>query len=443
MPDHATYNAYLPEARDLYWQQAKRYLWDGGFDAWWCDSSEGFCRSDWNGQYLREPWERYSNVSEELKRHIDPSYANTFCIVHAQTIWDGQRAETSEKRVVNLTRSGYPSIQRYGTIVWSGDISSKWSVLKMQIAEGLRICMSGLPYWTFDIGGFFPTDGKFWFLNGDFNDGVKDPGFRELYTRFLQTACFFPVFRSHGTGTPREIWQFGKPGEMFYDSIARFIRLRSQLIPYIYALALKTNIEDYTMLRSLVFEFPDDTSVRDRSDAFMFGSAFLVFPVTDPCYFAPGGKALDKAKTQCCALPSGAGWVDFWTGTHYSGGITVTVNASIDTMPLFVREGSIVPMTEAVQYADEGLEKPLEIHVFPGADGSFTLYEDAGDGYGYEQGDYSCTLLTWDDEARVLHLGKRQGSYSGMNANRSAVCVVEGKRTTFTLDGSEQKIFVE
>jgi alpha-D-xyloside xylohydrolase len=197
------------------------------------------------------------------------------------------------------------------------------------------------------------------------------------------------------------------------------------------------------MLRSLVFEFPDDTSVRDRSDAFMFGPAFLVFPITDPRYFAPGGKALNESKTQRCALPSGAGCVDFWTGTHYSGGTAPIVNASIETMPIFVREGSIVPMTEPVQYADEGLEKPLEIHVFPGADGSFTLYEDAGDGYGYEQGDYACTLLTWDDETCVLHLGKRQGSYPGMNTKRSALCVLEGKRIAFTLDGSEQNILVK
>ncbi|MGE5614441.1 MAG: TIM-barrel domain-containing protein [Bacillota bacterium] len=456
LPDHATYNPYLEPARKLYWEQAKKEFFNSGVDAWWCDSSEGFCRSDWNGELKREPWERFCLVSEELKRHIDPTLANTFCVVHAKGIYEGQRAATQEKRVVNLTRSGYPSQQKYGTILWSGDIPAKWSVLKNQIAEGIRFCMSGMPYWTLDIGAFFVASAEawkkrpgnedldlVWFRDGDYDNGVADPAYRELYTRWLEFGCFLPIFRSHGTDTPREIWNFGEEGEIFYDSIAKFIRLRYRLIPYIYSIAARCVLEDYTMLRGLAFDFLEDKAVKDIRDEFMFGQAFLVCPVYRPMYYEAGGKPIQVEKTWECYLPAGTDWYDYWDGRRYNGGQKITIEAPIDRIPLFVRAGSIIPMTETVQYAEQESEKSLEIHVYPGADGIFSLYEDSGDGYGYEHGEYAITDLVWDDEKRTLKIGARKGSYPGMKEERAAEIVVGSKRIPLILDGNEKKIICQ
>ena len=453
LPDHATYNAFLEDARELYWEQAKKELFNSGFDSWWCDSSEGFCRDDWSGEFKRESWERFWLVSNELKRHIDPTLANTFCVVHAQSIYEGQRSVTNEKRVVNLTRSGYPSQQKYGTILWSGDVSAKWTVLKEQIAEGIRFCMSGMPYWTVDIGGFFVSSAKawrarpgndrfalMWFRNGDYDEGTADPAYRELYTRWLQYACFLPIFRSHGTDTPREIWNFGEEGEMFYDSIAKFIRLRYRLIPYIYSLAARCTLDDYTMLRGLAFDFPEDKSVQDIGDMFMFGPAFLVAPVCQPMYYDIGGKPIQSEKNSECYLPAGADWYNFWDGSFYKGGQSVSVDAPIDKMPLFVRAGSIIPMTETVQYAQQECEKKLELHIYPGMDAEFSFYEDSGDGYGYESGEFALTQIHWDDGANTLTIGARKGGYPGMEANRPAVVVQGDKKIPFTFDGNEKII---
>ena len=453
LPDHATYNAYLEPARQLYWEQAKKELFNSGFDSWWCDSSEGFCRDDWNGEFKREPWERFWLVADELKRHIEPTLANTFCVVHAKSIYEGQRATTQEKRVVNLTRSGYPSQQKYGTILWSGDVSAKWKVLKEQIAEGIRLCMSGIPYWTVDIGAFFVLSAKawrnrpgndvfslMWFRDGDYDDGLADPAYRELYTRWLEYACFLPIFRSHGSDVPREIWNFGEEGEMFYDSIAKFIRLRYRFIPYIYSLGARCALNDYTMLRGLAFDFLEDKDVRDIGDQFMFGPAFLVCPVYRPMYYEVGGKPIESEKTKECYLPAGAQWYDYWDGRHYEGGQSIIVDAPIDRIPLFVRAGSIVPMTETIQYAEQETEKTLEIHVFPGTDGSFSFYEDSGDGYGYEYGEYAVTELIWVDEKKTLKIGARSGNYPGMKVQRLAEIVIDDKKFPVILDGNEKEV---
>ncbi|MDR2629440.1 MAG: hypothetical protein LBC60_00800, partial [Spirochaetaceae bacterium] len=339
LEDRATYNAFDRDARKLYWEQANRELFSGGFDSWWCDSTEPFSGPDWSGPVLREPWERYILVGEEHKKYLDPALANCYSLEHARGLYENQRAETEEKRVLNLTRSGWAGSQRYGAVLWSGDTSARWEVFKKQICEGLNLCMSGLPWWTMDIGGFFTLREKwqnrgcgmdknpesFWFWQGDFEDGIKDPGYRELYLRWLQFGCFLPLFRSHGTDTPREIWNFGKPGEVFYDAIESFIRLRYRLMPYIYSLAAMVSWDGYTMLRSLLFDFGDDPKAGTRADQFMFGPAFLVCPVTEPFRFGPRGIPLNKKEAWSCYLPGSTRWYDFWTGEVHEGGKEIIV----------------------------------------------------------------------------------------------------------------------
>lgn len=411
--DLATYDAFNPEARAMYWRQAKRELFDGGFDAWWCDSTEPFSGPDWGGAHKREPWERFQLVGGEHKKFLDPEQANLYALAHARGIYENQRNDTPDRRVVNLTRSGYVSGQRYGAVLWSGDISARWDVMKAQIAEALNMAASGYPWWTLDIGAFFVVHENWrargcgcdndpspkWFWHGDFEDGIGDPGYRELYTRWLQFGCFLPMFRSHGTDAPREIWNFDEP---FRGVIEKYIKLRYQLMPYIYSLAGRVWHDDGMMLRPLMFDFPEDKRACALATEYMFGPSLLVCPVTEPMYHAPGGVAIDREKRWTVYLPAGCDWYDFWDEKRYSGGQEVTVDAPLDRMPLFVRAGSIIPMVEGLQYADQAPDGPMEVRVYPGADADFDLYEDSGDGYGYEKGEYTLTRLHWDDRQKIL-----------------------------------------
>ncbi|MBX3062672.1 MAG: DUF5110 domain-containing protein [Anaerolineae bacterium] len=418
--NQATYDAFKEQARALYWNQANDGLFSHGIDAWWCDCTEPF-QADWMGAIKPEPEERLRINTGEAKRYLDPEFINAFSLLHSQGIYEGQRSTTSDKRVVNLTRSAYLGQQRYSTITWSGDVSATWGTLRRQIADGLNFCATGVPYWTTDIGAFFvKNDPKLWFWNGDFNRGVEDMGYRELYVRWFQFGAFLPMFRAHGTDTPREIWRFGEPGEMFYDALVKFLRLRYRLIPYIYSLAGMVTHEDYTMLRALPFDFRCDPAVYNVCDQYMFGPALLVNPVTEPLYYAPQSTPLkDISKSRSVYLPQGADWYDFWTGTRYSGGQTITANAALDTMPLYVRAGSILPLGPDIQHSAEGANSPLDLHIYPGQDAHFTLYEDEGDNYNYEQGQFSTIRLTWNDASRRLTFHQSQGSYPGMPDTRN------------------------
>lgn len=414
--DLSTYDAFDPEARAMYWRQAKRELFDGGFDAWWCDSTEPFSGPDWGGEAMRAPEERYRLVGGEHKKFLPPEKANLYAVAHARGIYEHQRTEAPDKRVLNLTRSGYASSQRYGAVLWSGDISARWSVMKAQIAEALNMAASGYPWWTLDAGGFFVVKENWrargcdcsddptpkWFWNGEFEAGLDDTGFRELYVRFLQFAGFLPMFRSHGTDVPREIWQFGQRGTPYFDAIEEAIRLRYRLMPYVYSLAGGVWRENGMMVRPLLFDFPQDPKAAACATEYMFGPSLLVCPVTEPMLHAPGSAPLHRPATWECYLPAGCDWYDFWTEQRHPGGQTVTVEAPLNRMPLFVRAGSILPMAEGLQYADQVPEGPMEIRVYPGADAAFTLYEDAGDGYGYERGEYTLTRLKWDDATKTL-----------------------------------------
>jgi len=410
-----TYDVFQPQGREIYWQQANTGLFSHGIDAWWCDCTEPFV-ADWKGAFKPEPEERMQINTSEAKRYIDPEYINAYSLLHSQGIYEGQRRTTDRKRVVNLTRSAYGGQHRYGTITWSGDISATWDTFRRQIAEGLNFCVTGSPYWTLDIGGFFVRNKpELWFWNGDFENGCEDLGYRELYLRWFQYGIFLPIFRAHGTDTPREIWRFGVRGEPIYESLVKFLKLRYRLMPYIYSLAGQVSQVDYTILRMLTFDFREDPNTYGIRDQFMFGPSFLVNPVTHPMYYGPNSTPLPSTeKTRPVYLPAGSDWFDFWTGQYYSGGQTVIANASMDTMPIFVRSGSIIPLGPDIQYAEETVEAPLVLKIYTGCDGQFTLYEDEADNYNYEKGSFVAIEINWVDKSRCLVIGERRGSYLGM-----------------------------
>ena len=426
--DYATYDAFDEEAREIYWRQAKEGLFDKGFDSWWCDSTEPFSGPDWGGAVKREPWERYELVGGEHKKYLVPAVANAFALVHARGIYENQRKTTEELRVLNLTRSGYASGQKYSAMLWSGDTCADWENFRKQIVEGLNMGLSGYPYWTLDIGAFFTVGDKWqnrgcgcnndpepkWFWQGKYNEGVKDKGYCELYTRWLEMGTFLPMFRSHGTDTPREIWNFGDRGTMFYDAIEKFIKLRYHLMPYIYSLAGAVHFEDDTIMRSLLFDFPEDKEAAEISSEFMFGSSLLICPVTEPMYYGPESKELQGDKKWKCYLPAGADWYDYWTNEKYAGGQYVVVDAPIDRMPIFVKAGSIIPTAEGLTYADQAPSEPVKLMVYPGADCEFVIYEDEGNNYNFEKGFYATTKLRWKDKEGKLEIGERQGEYPGM-----------------------------
>lgn len=332
--DYATYNAFSEEARELYWKQAEKELFSGGFDSWWCDSTEPFSGPDWNGEFKREPWERFRLVGDEHRRFLGAERANLYAAAHAQGIYENQRKSNPDKRVLNLTRSGYASSQKFGTVLWSGDIFASWDTMKKQIHEGLNMCMSGMPYWTLDIGGFFTVNENWqhrgcscskdptpkWFWRGDYEEGVEDYGYRELYVRWFEQGVFLPMFRSHGTDTPREVWNFGRPGEPFYDALVKNIELRYRLMPYIYSNAARIWTDDYTMMRSLLFDFAQDKRAAALGDEYMFGDSLLVCPVTEPMYYERESRAIDREKLWNCYLPAGTKWYDFHTLKEYEGG---------------------------------------------------------------------------------------------------------------------------
>lgn len=413
--DLATYNAFDPKARDCYWNQARDGLFSKGIDAWWCDCTEPF-EADWHGSVKPEPEERLRINTEEAKRFLDPEFINAYSLVHSEGIYSGQRAVCADKRVVNLTRSAIIGQQRYATITWSGDVSATWETLKHQIPAALNFCVTGLPYWTVDVGGFFVKNRPdLWFWRGNFEEGVADLGYRELYVRWFQWATFLPVLRSHGTDTPREIWRFGEPGDSFYEALTKFLNLRYRLLPYIYSMAGWVTLFDYTMLRLLAFDFREDPQVYDLKDQYMFGPALLIAPITHPMIYGPGSTPLEGiSQNRSVYLPNGYDWYDFWTGQRFSGGQTIQAPAPIDRIPVYVRAGSILPMGPSQQYVDEKTNAPLELHIYAGHDGGFLLYEDEDDSYNYEHGAYCIIPLHWNDNLKCLTIGRWEGSYPGM-----------------------------
>jgi len=437
--NQATYDAFSAAARGAYWHQANRGLFSHGVDAWWSDCTEPF-EADWVGAVKPEPEERLRINTEEAKRYLDPELINAFSLLHSEGIYCGQRATGSCKRVLNLTRSAFPGQQRYGAVTWSGDVSATWDTLRRQIADGLNFCATGMPYWTTDVGAFFVARRpELWFWAGDYDEGVDDLGYRELYARWFQYAAWLPMLRSHGTDTTREIWRFGEPGDSTYEAIATALDLRYRLMPYLYSLAGWTTQHAYTMLRSLPFDFRDDPTVYDVGDQFMCGPAFLVCPVYEPMAFGPGSSPLDgRPRTRPVYLPAGTDWFDLWTGRSVRGGQVIQAEAPLERIPVFVRAGSIVPMGPVRQHAEDLPDAPVELHVYTGRDARFRLYEDEDDGYGYESGAFTSIEITWDDAARRLTIGERRGGFPGMRREREFLVTIHPSADANGIDGEPE-----
>ncbi len=401
LPDCSVYNAFSAEGRALYWKQARQGLYSYGLDAWWCDNSEPF-NPEWVHTERPEPAKMYEEYCRDVQNHIPLQQGNAYGFYHAQGIYEGQRSENDGKRVVNLTRSGYTGQQRYGTILWSGDISATWDTLKRQIAAGLHFCASGMPYWTTDIGAFFVKRGAAWYWQGDFDKCFEDPGYRELFTRWYQWAAFLPIFRGHGTDCRRELWHCANDEVPFYDAVMKANRMRYELMPYIYSEAGNCWLNDGSMMYLLAFDYPDDEIANKITDQYMFGSSIMVCPVIHPMYYLPGSEKTEALKTREVYLPEG-GWYDFYTNVYYRGSQYITVDAPIDKIPLFVREGSIIPVCESASSTEE-LPRDIKLLVYSGHDAEYHIYEDGFDGYDYEKGKYTVTQVKWQEKEQKLEI---------------------------------------
>ncbi|MCK5737703.1 DUF5110 domain-containing protein [bacterium] len=560
------YDAFSRDARKLYWDYVRQGLFENGVDAFWMDGTEPeFKSTDTPEDTENEILSCKTNTMGSWAR-----YLNVYSLLTTSGIFQGQRETSADKRVFILTRSAFSGQQRYGAATWSGDISANWPTFRRQISAGINFSLAGIPYWTTDIGSFFPSG-----RGGEYPDGVADPAYRELYVRWFQFGAFCPLFRSHGTGTPREVWQFGEPGSWEYDTLVKYDQLRYRLMPYIYSAAWAVTSRAYTLMRGLVMDFPDDSIARNIADQYLFGNAFLVKPITVSMYqkqelqaavitveylespagepgllgeyflgenfetpanqkidtvidynwsggppagvnqnhysirwtgfiTAPetgkflfqtladdgvrlwientlvidnwkiqsptretgtltlsGGKkyavkleyfnnigggtirlgwqtpAMSEKKTSKeitpahsvdVYLPAGSDWYDFWAHEKYDGGQWIQRDTPIDIMPLYVRAGAIVPLGPDLQYVDEKPADPLEIRIYSGADATFTLYEDEGDSYRYEQGKYATIDFSWNDRMRKLSISQRQGRFNGMLKTRTfSIVVIEGR----------------
>lgn len=405
------YDAFNPEARDIYWKYLNQGIFSLGMDGWWMDSSEPdhlqFKPSDLDNQ-------TYLGSFRKVR--------NAFPLMTVGGVYQNQRSVSSDKRVFILTRSAFAGQQRYGSNTWSGDVVASWAALKNQISAGLNFSISGIPYWNSDIGGFF-----LW----NYKKPLENPDYRELYARWLQFGTFTPMMRSHGTDAPREIYHFGKKGNKIYDAVEKYINLRYSLLPYIYATSWEVTANKSSMMRALVMDFANDKQALDINDEFMFGKLLLINPITEPMYYKTKDTVMvedfELEKSKDVYLPKGTDWYDFWTGQKYSGGQIVNKNVPIDITPIYVKSGSILPFGPKVQYATEKKWDALEIRIYEGANGEFTLYEDENDNYNYEKGMFSTIRFSWDNKQKQLVIDSRKGSFLGMLVERSFKIVLVGK----------------
>ncbi len=368
LPASQIYDAFSPAARDLYWQQCLRFWMRGGTDALWCDSCEPMTDPDWCGPEKRPPEGRMRLITEASDVRMDPEIMNRYAAEHLRGLRDHWLRDFPDRRPVILARSGGIDSSALGVILWSGDISARWDVLRSQVTEGIKAACSGLAWWTLDIGGFFVKHGQPWFWRGDYPDGVEDPAYRELYVRWFQFGSMLPVFRSHGTDTPREPWAFGTESAPEYRALRRILALRYRLLPYIYSSAAETCRTGLPMVRAMMTAFPENRETVSLHDQYLFGDALLVKPVTRPV--SAGGDHTEVALPPC-------GWYNLFTLEFTEGG-TLSVPTPADRFPVFIRAGSILPLASGAKCAAEASVR--ELCVFCGADGTFTLYDDKGDG---------------------------------------------------------------
>lgn len=420
------YDAFNPEARKIYWDYMNKNQFALGMDGWWLDATEP---EDNSGN-------EDLNYSTYLGTYRD--VANAYPLVSVGGVYDHQRKVGSDKRVYILTRSAFAGQQRYGANSWSGDIDSRWNVLHDQIAAGLNFSLCGIPYWNTDIGGFW--------AGRAYPEGINDKAYHELYVRWLQFGTFTPMMRSHGTNTPREIFQFGEKGNWAYDVQEKYINMRYSLMPYMYSIGYDITQNAGTMMRALSMDFAKDAKVHNIDNQYMFGKSILVIPVTDSMYVDRiDGKVIENfntIKSQKVYLPKGADWYDFWTGEKGKGGQTLSKSAPIDIIPLYIKAGSILPWGPKVQYAEEKKWDDLDIFVYPGADAEFVLYEDENNNYNYEKGAFSTIKMKWNDKSRTLTIGASHGEFPGMLKKRNFKITLlgEGKSIRSSLGKPDQLI---
>ena len=390
----AVYDPTNPKASAYYMNLVSKSLLSIGADAFWMDTTE----PETEGQE--------ENVLTYNRMGIGNGarYANIYPLATTGVVYDGQRKASDKERVYILSRSAYSGNQRYGVTAWSGDLVADWETFKRQIPAGLNFELSGIPYWTTDIGGFVSSN-------------PNSPAYRELYIRWFEYGTFCPIFRTHGTRTTNqnELWSYGPEAQKI---LVAFDKLRYQLMPYIYSVAWKTTNESYTPMRPLVMDYREDVRAQNIGDEFLFGPSILVAPVTEP-----------DATTRHLYLPKGR-WYDFWTGTVVEGGKAIDAAAPIDRIPLYVKSGAIIPMGPDVEYATEKQADPIELKIFKGADASFSLYEDENDSYNYEKGVRATIPMKWDEAAQTLTIGDRVGTFPGMLTTRTFR--IEGKDVAYS-----------
>ena len=389
------YDAFNPKARSSFWALMNKRLYSKGIDAWWMDATEP---------------DMHSNLPVEIRKELmtptyegsATTYFNAFPLVNAKGVYEGQRKVNPVNRVFILTRSAYAGLQRYAAAAWSGDIASRWEDMKTQISAGLNFSLSGMPYWTMDIGGF-SVEKRY-----ENATGADLEEWRELNTRWYQFGAFVPLFRVHGQYPFREIYNIAPENHPAYQSMLYYSQLRYRLMPYIYSLAGKSYQQDYTIMRGLVMDFPQDLKAANLNDAYMFGPSLLINPVLGY-----------KDRNRNVYLPDGQGWYDLYTGRYFKGGQDVKVDAPYERMPVFVKEGSIIPSGPALQYTSEKPADPLTIFVYTGKDAVFSLYEDEGTNYNYEKGAFSTISFNYSEANHTLTVGDRKGTFAGMLTNRT------------------------
>ncbi len=406
--DAHPYDVFNPKARDLYWRYLT-HLYQMGMDAWWTDSTEP------------DHFEREGDADYQTYDGSWRSVKNAYALLHNKSIYEHQRAmKGNNKRSVQMTRSGTFGIQHYGTFSWSGDIVSSWLTMKQQVPSGLNYTLCGIPFWNTDIGGFNYYE---------FTQTPKDPAVQELKTRWMQWGTFMPLMRNHCCSPMvSEFYEFGAKGDWCYDAMVDAVKLRYRLLPYIYSNAGDCVQNSGSMMRALVMDYAADKKASRLNDEYLFGRNLLVKPVTSPLYTWKDadkkGHTIYPDVKQAAApvdvyLPQGNQWYDFWDNAVYDGGQTVQRPCPIDIIPVYVKAGTILPFGPEVQYSNEKAWDDLEIRVYPGANGEFTLYEDEGDNYNYEKGRFTEIQFTWDDSSKTLGIAPRKGSFKGMLQERS------------------------
>ncbi len=390
------YDAYSDEAKSMFWNQIQEHLYPLGIDAWWMDASEPNVKDCTDMPYRKA-------LCGPTALGTSTEFFNAYALENAKAIYNGQMSVDANRRVFLLTRSGFAGIQKYSTAVWSGDIASRWEDMKAQITAGLNFSLAGVPYWSMDIGGFcvesrYTKAQQIFTHTGVVNQDLKE--WRELNARWYQFGAFVPLFRAHGQFPYREIWEIAPKGSSTYQNILYYMKLRYKLMPYIYSIAAKTYFDDYTMMRALVMDYPDDKKTYDINTQFNFGSSLMISPVYEY-----------TKRERSVYLPEGSSWYDFYTGKCEDGGQTIVANASLDRIPVYVPAGAIIPMGRDMEYTNQHPDDVLDLWIYKGRDGEFTYYNDEGSNLDYTKGVYTKVAIRYDDKAKKVFIGDVEGNW--------------------------------